>query len=180
MQRTTHDPQHPATSYRLRVPTPDDAEAFAAVRLASWRAAYRGVFDERVFVEQEQQNPQRVEGYRWWFEQMDATGRDTEARTEAQRRGLVAVDAADRLVGVASTRTAPGETTELTMLYTLPEVFGAGVGQMLLNELLGDQPARLEVIAANPRAIAFYRKHGFAETGKTSTFSGHKTLVMAR
>ncbi len=167
-------------NFTLTVPQPDDAAAFARVRLESWRAAYAGIFNSAVFAHQEAEQQNRTEGYRYWFELLDDDGADAEPGTGAIRRARVAKDGSGKLVGIATTRQLPGKVVELNMLYVLPEVFGTGVGEGLLNAVVGKGPATVEVLAANPRAIAFYRKHGFTETGKTATFSGHKTLLMRR
>ncbi|MBM7503871.1 GNAT family N-acetyltransferase [Agromyces aurantiacus] len=81
---------------------------------------------------------------------------------------VVAVDG-DRVVGwaVASAgrdADAPRDL-ELEGLYVLDEYHGAGVGQALLDEVLGDRPAYLWALADNPRAHAFYRRNGFALDG---------------
>ncbi len=54
---------------------------------------------------------------------------------------------------------------ELFVLYTLARVHGGGAGAGLLRRVLGESEASLWVAAVNPRAQAFYRKHGFAPDG---------------
>lgn len=66
---------------------------------------------------------------------------------------------------------------ELTMLYALARVHGAGVGQALLDAVLDQRPASLWVAADNPRAHSFYRRNGFAADGITSTFGPIETTV---
>jgi ribosomal protein S18 acetylase RimI-like enzyme len=46
---------------------------------------------------------------------------------------------------------------------------GTGIGQTLLDEVLGSGPAQLWVAKQNPRAIAFYRRNGFAFDGAEQT-----------
>lgn len=55
--------------------------------------------------------------------------------------------------------------TELLMMYVLEDHHGTGVAERLLTELLGESPAVLWVFKDNPRAQAFYRKHGFRPDG---------------
>jgi ribosomal protein S18 acetylase RimI-like enzyme len=55
---------------------------------------------------------------------------------------------------------------ELYALYTLNRAYGAGLGAALLRAALGYSPAYLWVLEANPRARAFYGKHGFHPDGK--------------
>ena len=41
----------------------------------------------------------------------------------------------------------------------------SGIAQALVARVLGDRPAFLWVLEANPRAIAFYKKLGFVPDG---------------
>ncbi|MBI3651805.1 MAG: GNAT family N-acetyltransferase [Acidobacteria bacterium] len=64
------------------------------------------------------------------------------------------------------------QTIELERLYTLPEFFGKGVGQALMDTCLfeasrlGYHTIWLGVWEHNERARAFYRKCGFHEVGE--------------
>lgn len=101
-----------------------------------------------------------------------------------------------RLVGFAQLRwgrapgcvaaSAPGE---LQRLYVLPEVQGRGVARDLMQASLDELVARgsdvawLGVWERNPRAIAFYRKAGFAAVGEHVFVLGsdrQRDVVMAR
>ena len=165
----------------LCTPAPDDAADFERVRQLSWRAAYTGVFAEKLFAEREELLHTRAQSFSEWFAGLDSDGFDTETGTGARRRARIAKNEESEVIGTASTRQVSGEILELESFYLHPEVFGTGVGEALMRDVLPDgEPATLEVLAANPRAIAFYKKHGFTETGKTSKFAGHKTLVMGR
>ena len=55
---------------------------------------------------------------------------------------------------------------ELYSLYTLNRTYGTGLGAALLTAALGDSPAYLWVLTANPRARTFYGKPGFRADGK--------------
>jgi GNAT superfamily N-acetyltransferase len=51
-------------------------------------------------------------------------------------------------------------------LYVVPTAQSGGVGSALLTALItlaGDHPVRLEYVAGNDRAAAFYARHGFME-----------------
>ena len=52
--------------------------------------------------------------------------------------------------------------------------YGTGASDMLMDAALGDDPASLWVLEDNPRARAFYRRHGFDPDGavKTHTVDG--------
>ena len=75
-----------------------------------------------------------------------------------------AVDGAPSCV----TARAPGE---IQRLYVVKEWHGRGVAQALMDACIGEMKVRgtdivwLGVWERNPRAIAFYRKFGFTETG---------------
>jgi GNAT superfamily N-acetyltransferase len=83
-------------------------------------------------------------------------------------RLLLAVDG-DDLVGFAcggpSVEEASPRERELYALYIRHEHYGTGLGAALLDAAIGSGPAQLWVAAENPRAIAFYQKHGFELNG---------------
>ncbi|WP_307864848.1 GNAT family N-acetyltransferase [Myceligenerans salitolerans] len=60
---------------------------------------------------------------------------------------------------------APVHDRELWSLYVLPELHGSGADAALLGAVLPSGPAQLWVADPNPRAQAFYRKHGFEPDG---------------
>ena len=80
---------------------------------------------------------------------------------------VAAVD--DEVVGWANASTgrdADGpRDLELEGLYVLEAHHGTGVGQALVDAVIGDRPAYLWVLADNPRAQAFYRRNGFTPDG---------------
>lgn len=102
------------------------------------------------------------------------------------RRHLVARNARGGLVGVASGGegvgawepgelgdrwTPPATTRTVEHLYTVPGVHGSGVGQALLDTIVGQRPAYLWCIDGNERALAFYRRNGFEPDGLTHVCS---------
>lgn len=132
----------------------------------SWQSAYRHVFDaERL------------------------AGIDVERRLAIWERAL-ADPARDVFVGeldgrvVAFVGTLPSRDPdaggELGEIYALPEVWGAGVGHVLMAAAVdalaarGYEDAILWVLADNPRARAFYEREGWALDGaeKTDEFLG--------
>jgi ribosomal protein S18 acetylase RimI-like enzyme len=98
---------------------------------------------------------------------------DTYARSLADpaRRVLVA-----RVAGVAAgfviADRAAAPCPEIDWLIVTPAFHGAGVARVLMDAALAwlgdDTDVQLGVIHYNARAIAFYRKYGFADTGRTS------------
>ena len=86
------------------------------------------------------------------------------------------IDGIDGYVRLTSGRAHPdgvGSDTEITTLYVQPRHHGVGIGAGLLHRALticderGVGQPWLMVNAENDRAIAFYRRHGFVETGQT-------------
>lgn len=168
-------------TFTIRIPHPDDGAGFERARQLSWRAAYEGIFEEKLFREREEKFEARAESFSEWFAGLDSNGCDVEAGTGARRCARIAVNERGEVVGTISTRQIPGEPLELQSLYIVPDAFGTGMGEALMRAVLPEkEPVFLEVLAANKRAVAFYRKRGFTDTGETSTFAGHKTLIFRR
>lgn len=78
---------------------------------------------------------------------------------------------------------------QLWQIYVVPAAHGAGVAAQLMQAALAHARAGrhdvvwLGVSAHNARAIAFYRKHGFAEIGVHEVGSGehvHRDVLMSR
>lgn len=90
------------------------------------------------------------------------------------------------VVAAAVTRDeiAPVRELELTNLYVLGRHQGSGIGAALLEAVLpAGASAQLWVAQANPHAVRFYERHGFAADGARvdgSGFGGIAALRMAR
>ncbi len=178
---TAHSAHNKYMNFTLRIPGPHDGAGFERARQLSWRAAYEGIFEEKLFREREEKFDARAESFSEWFAGLDSNGCDVEAGTGARRCARIAVDEKGEILGTVSTRQAPGETLDLQSLYIVPQAFGTGMGEALMRAVLPEgERVTVEVLATNGRAVAFYRKHGFRDTGKTSTFAGYKTLVLQR
>jgi len=142
--------------FTIRPATVDDAEAMAHMHIQSWKESYGRLLPPEFFAQQEAALPDRIERYR--------------AFIAAGQTRMLALDTEDRLVGLGAT--GPGQDEdgpcerELYMLYTLERVHGRGVGQALVDALIGHGPAYLWVLDDNPRAQAFYRRNGFVPDGK--------------
>jgi len=81
--------------------------------------------------------------------------------SQGQDIGLVAIHEAD-------------DRVHLLELYLLPEAQGKGIGSHVLAQVLGEadrvrRPVILRVLKSNPRAKAFYERHGFTLVGETET-----------
>jgi ribosomal protein S18 acetylase RimI-like enzyme len=151
----------------IRPASPADAEEIARVHAASWRETYGR------FVPDPDRSP--------WFDVEPRIGMWRTNLRERVLTTLLAVDPAGDTVGFAAARSSTEPEAvrpeELTMLYVLAREHGSGVGQALLDAVLGDRPASLWVAADNPRARAFYRRNGFGPDGATSAFGPIPTTV---
>jgi GNAT superfamily N-acetyltransferase len=75
----------------------------------------------------------------------------------------------------------PGWSVHLYVLYVLAADHGTGAGAALLNAVIGPQEsAALWVADPNPRAQAFYRKHGFVADGTVQVEDGVREICMVR
>lgn len=157
-------------SQRLRLATPDDAEALVDLHHACWREAYAGLLPAEV-----------IEG----------TFADRAAHVARRRTRLADPDAPTyvvevdgELVGFATAgpprQEDPPTDLELYAVYARAATWGTGVGHALLEAALGDRAAYLRVLDGNERALAFYRRHGFALDGATEAHDEGRHLRMVR
>lgn len=140
--------------------SPDDCDELGEVHVRCWREAYAGILP----ADQLAALDPRARAERW--HQIAATPGDTGT--------WVARTADGRLVGFASAGPArddaPPTPGELWAIYVLAEVQGSGLADLLMETALGDRDAMLWVFEENPRARAFYARHGFAPDGERSTY----------
>lgn len=126
----------------------DELRATEEVRVASWRAAYRGIVPDHA-LDALVVTPEKVD----WLEQ----------RYDAHEvSSLVAVDEG-RVVGMAFHGPCRDDDRwgepELYALYVLPSHWGTGAGQRLLDA--ARPVTSLWVLADNARARRFYARNGF-------------------
>jgi ribosomal protein S18 acetylase RimI-like enzyme len=145
-----------------RVQRAERAQLFGLARCHAdcWVDAYRGLVPDS-YLERMSDLDARVQRWRPRISDPDSSVH-------------VAVTGSGYVVGeiwVGPTRTERGARhrplpeLELRSLYVRQEWQGSGVAAELLANGLQDQAAWLWVFADNPRAQAFYRKHGFTVTG---------------
>jgi ribosomal protein S18 acetylase RimI-like enzyme len=151
----------------------EDAARMARVHVRCWQETYRGLMSDAVL-----DDPDRlVARERFW----------TAALTDERwRENQVAVAERDgELVGVAMSG-APLDADaawarQLYVLYVLAADHGTGVGQALLQAVVPSQESvALWVADPNPRAQAFYRKHGFVTDGTAQVEHGVREIRMVR
>ena len=72
-------------------------------------------------------------------------------------------------------------SVQLYLIYVLAANFGSGAGPTLLDAVIDSrETAALWVADPNPRAQAFYRKHGFRPDGATKIEDGVSEIRMVR
>jgi len=140
-------------SLTVRPARASDAPGIAAVHVQSWRETYAHLVPAGFLAGLDV--GERTAG---WARILDDDVTDV----------LVALDT-ERIVGWASAsagrdrlRPAP---RELEGIYVVAAAHGSGAGRLLLDAAIGDGPAYLWMADDNPRAEAFYRRHGFARDG---------------
>jgi len=143
-------------AFTLRTATPDDAETVPRLHLAAWRESYGHLLPAEFFETREAAMDERIERHR--------------EALAGSYQPVLAHDAGGELVGMAFAAPSRDEDApcglELQLIYALQRVHGTGVGQALLDAVIGKEVAYLWVLEDNPRAQAFYRRNGFAPDGK--------------
>lgn len=111
------------------------------------------------------------------------------ARLDRLDAEFIVADDGSEIAGMAfASASDEGKTVVLHQLYVRQGRQGRGIGGMLLDEIIDSFPdadtVRLEVEAANARAIGFYAAEGFVEAGSTQNCgrqdSGIPALIFER
>ncbi|MEY9776990.1 N-acetyltransferase family protein [Arthrobacter sp. MW3 TE3886] len=147
--------------YHIRQAAGGDADAVVRMHTRAHEECYGHLLSPAFFDARRASIPQRVEKRRPYLD-------------SAEPR-IIALDKSNEIVGFADAGTGrdddlPGEL-ELYSIYTLGRTHGTGLGEALLRAALGDLPAYLWVLEANPRAQAFYAKNGFQPDGTRKLLS---------
>jgi len=133
----------------------DDFNAIGEVYAQSWKVAYRGIMPQEYL--------DGLLGERW-----------AKTLAKLQYRAMVALEDGE-YVGTSAFGAARDDTMagygEIISIYLLPEHFGRGYAEPLLNAVEnalsaeGYTSAYLWVLSDNARAIRFYEKQGFCHNG---------------
>jgi GNAT superfamily N-acetyltransferase len=81
---------------------------------------------------------------------------------------------------VAGRDTPPVRDEELGTLYLRAAHHSSGLGQALLDAVLGDRPASLWVAEDNPRARRFYERNGFVADGERAVLESWEGIAEIR
>ncbi|MFI5285890.1 MAG: GNAT family N-acetyltransferase [Candidatus Dormibacteria bacterium] len=155
-----------STDIAIRDATPSDAEAIAALHLASWLAAYRGIVPDECLNTVTIQS--RVTRWR----------RALSAAESPLIETVVAVDRAT-ILGVCSSglrrQPASSDVGEVYALHVRPDCRRHGFGKLLLDGAVrrlatrGLTGAVLWVLRENASARRFYEAQGWSFTGEERT-----------
>lgn len=156
--RSAAPPPRDGSSPALRKRTDDDWPAMLDLWVASWRATYPGIdFDAR---------------REWLTRQV--------ARLEKDGAVTLCLFAGDPRA-LAGFVVIDPRTGWLDQICVSPARRGEGCGEALMAAARAISPGvvRLDVNADNRRAIRFYERGGFVQTGRgANTLSGRATLMM--
>ena len=145
-------------TFFVRTAGRNDLEAISELLGVTWHATYDAIYGvERV-----------REITASWHSVQELEPRLTRPESE-----FIVADDGSRIGGMAFAASSDPEKklVVLHQLYVHPDVQGQGIGTDLLAEITDAFPdattMRLEVEAANTRAVGFYEAHGFAAVGRT-------------
>ncbi|WP_307864764.1 GNAT family N-acetyltransferase [Allobranchiibius sp. CTAmp26] len=158
---------------QVRPAVEQDAPAMARVHVDSWRQTYRGLMADTVL-----DDPDLLDQRgKFWAAVL------TDPRYSMQR--VAVAEHESELVGIAmagpSREPDVDWLEQLFVLYTYAAIHGRGAGAALLDAVV--EPTSvvgLWVADPNPRAQAFYRKHGFLPDGACSAEDGIDEIRMVR
>jgi GNAT superfamily N-acetyltransferase len=151
----------------------EDAAQMARVNVRCWQETYRGVMPDAVL-----DDPGfLVARERFW------TAASTDERYRENRVALAERDG--EMVGIAMSGppldAAAQRARQLYVLYVYATHHGTGVGLPLVEAVVDlEESVALWVADPNPRAQAFYRKHGFVADGTVQVEDGVREVRMVR
>ena len=119
--------------WTIRPATVDDAQAIETVRIATWKACYRGFLPD-TFLDDLEVKSSRVDGIRQGIERADGAVRFV-AVAESQVIGM-------GMAGSPEEPESDPQVGELYVLYVLPGWQGRGVGRALWQEIAAGLLAR--------------------------------------
>ena len=161
------------SSLAVRPARVEDVAQLARVNVRCWRETYRGLMSDAVL-----DDPGLLSAReRFW------TAALTDERYRENRAAVAERDG--ELVGIAMSGppldAAPAWARQLYVLYVYAADHGTGAGRALLEAVVDPgESAALWVADPNPRAQAFYRKHGFVADGAAQVEDGVREIRMVR
>lgn len=157
-------------TYHIRTMLAEDADNVAAIQVASWQAAYRGIIDDEIL-----DNMNVADREKRWRKNLKEGGFELE--------NIVCVSSKNnQIIGFASygeERNPDDGTTgrgELWAIYVHPDAWGKGAGYQLWkhfdeHRLWYPKGSVVWVLSDNTLAIKFYERLGFKKDGATKDFT---------
>lgn len=146
------------TGFGVRLADACDAEAIARVHTQVWRHTYTDLVAPEVL----ERHLSVENATTRWSSRLEAAAEDSPPV-------WVGVDPEGEIValGCAGPPRDPEHSAgwELWAINVLPSAQGTGLADLMMERLVGDQPAYLWVMEGNTRAITFYERHGFEVDG---------------
>ncbi len=158
------------TSALIRPPRVEDSSTLAFVHNEAWRETYGQFFPEDRF------GSAALEQRKHMWSQILSSNRPNRVIRVAETAGNIVGFA---FAGPATDPDAP-RGLELYMIYLRREAQGAGVGQMLIDAVLGDSKATLWVADENPKAHPFYKRNGFLPDGASKADPDSPEVIEVR
>ncbi|WP_347354920.1 GNAT family N-acetyltransferase [Intrasporangium sp.] len=157
----------------VRLGRAEDAPRMADVNVRCWQETYRGLMSDAAL-----DDPGLLAAREQFW-----TAALTEERYRANRVAVAERDG--ELVGIAMSGppldAGAKWVRQLYVLYVCAVEHGKGAGQRLLQTVVDpDESVALWVADPNPRAQAFYRKHGFVADGTAQLDDGVREIRMIR
>ncbi|MCT9821431.1 GNAT family N-acetyltransferase [Microbacterium sp. W1N] len=159
--------------FLVRTPVASDAPAIAALHVRTWQETYAHLLPAGFFDEAHTRMRHDM-----WTHILGAPRPDRVVRLAEVDGVPTGFAFSGPSMGTADAQ--PPRARQLYCLYVSRGAHGTGIGQALLDETLGADPAMLWVAAQNPRAIAFYRRNGFAFDGVEQIDPGAPAITDAR
>ena len=162
-----------SSSPAVRPARVEDAAQMAGVNVRCWQETYRGLMSDAVL-----DAPGLLAAReRFW------TAALTDERYRQNRAALAERDG--ELVGIAMSGpplvAGAAWARQLYVLYVCAADHGTGAGPALLEAVVDpEESVALWVADPNPRAQAFYRKHGFVADGTVQVEGGVREIRMVR
>lgn len=151
----------------------EDVPAIARVHVRSWQETYRGLMSDQLL-----DNPGFIAAReKFW------TAALTDERFAENRIAVAEHDGS--VIGIAMSGPPQDAdaswSVQLYLIYVLAANFGSGAGPALLNAVIDSRDTTaLWVADPNPRAQAFYRKHGFMPDGVVKIEDGVREIRLVR
>ena len=155
--------------FLLREPSPSDSAVLADLHVSTWREAYSHLLSVDFFSEE------YIAGRHAMWNHVLGNPRDDVTLRVAETAGSL-IGFAWSGPGVGTGDEDPPRGRQLYAIYVAAAHYGTGVGQALLDAVLGADSAMLWVAKQNPRAIAFYLRNGFTFDGVEQT-DPHAPLI---